>query len=93
MKTCETCRYMAEPRDKAWREHEPSANHRTCVRIIHGNGSPPNYPWLGRGDDSPEYDGDARKELAAVLDGSGYAARLVVLPSFGCVLHKERAAS
>ena len=25
-----------------------------------------------------------------VVDGSGYAARLLVLPNFGCILHEEK---
>jgi hypothetical protein len=51
----------------------------TCVRIVHGN---------KRGMDTPEH--PAAGQLAAVLDGSGYAARLVVLPAFGCVLHEPK---
>jgi len=47
----------------------------TCVRIIHGNKD---------GNDITD------KTMAAVLDGSGYSARLVVLPSFGCVLHESK---
>jgi hypothetical protein len=50
--------------------------HRTCTRIIHGNS------W-----DAPD---DADKQLALVTDGSGFAARLIVLPTFGCLLHEER---
>ncbi len=34
------------------------------------------------------FDSDAEKEIATVVDGSGYAARLCVLPTFGCVLHE-----
>lgn len=49
--------------------------HYSCVKIVHGNPS---------GDTPNEHD------LAAVLDGSGYAARLVVLPTFGCVLHESK---
>lgn len=56
-------------------ERDPWRPQRTCVRVIHGN----------------HYEVDdniAEKELAIVTDGSGYAARLLVLPTFGCVLHE-----
>ena len=83
--TCGTCRFMAAERDAQIRtgtdmgiEGDSSDTHHSCVRIVHGNGRP-----------RPDAPRDAM-ELAAVLDGSGYAARLVVLPSFGCVLHEER---
>ncbi len=52
---------------------------RTCVRIIHGN-----------------YNAHANdlkltfEQPAAVVDGSGYQARLIVLPTFGCVLHEPK---
>jgi hypothetical protein len=73
MNHCKTCRFMANERE----DYPMSRNHRTCVRIIHGN-------------DCRREDDSAEREPAAVLDGSGYAARLVVLPSFGCVLHEPR---
>ena len=47
------------------------------------------YPEYGNGGYDGEF-GPLRKQPAAVLDGSGYAARLVVLPTFGCALHEER---
>ncbi len=53
--------------------------HGTCVRIIHGNGDC--ETWDDR-------TADPDKELAYVTDGSGYSARLLVLPSFGCALHE-----
>lgn len=46
--------------------------HRKCFAIIHGNGS-------GAGE-------KMRAAPAAVLDGSGYAASLWTLPTFGCAL-------
>lgn len=85
MKTCATCRFMAGPRADAgldyWDEDAcdmVSTEHRSCVRIIHGNAT-------------AETRRRAANEPAAVVDGSGYAARLIVLPTFGCVLHEERA--
>ena len=50
----------------------------SCVRILHGNGS-----------EHGSLDYNPQKELAIVVDGSGYAARLKVQPTFGCVLHEE----
>lgn len=50
----------------------------TCVRIIHGNKD----AWLPVPSDA---------QPAIVVDGSGYAARLLVLPTFGCVLHEPKA--
>ena len=95
MTTCATCRFLAAPRD-SYDEHggvhvydptydgddEQVTSHRTCVRIIHGNGN------AGIGVDALSR---MNAEPALVTDGSGYAARLVVLPTFGCVLHEEKA--
>ncbi len=82
--TCTTCRFMAAERDDGltfWDEDEErSTKHHSCVRIIHGNGD----AKYDKG-----YDG-LSVEPALVTDGSGYAARLIVLPSFGCVLHEPR---
>lgn len=85
MKNCATCRFMAAERYGLDISGARDSDHRTCVRVIFGSG--PSYPYPERDE---EYVGDPRTEPAAVLDGSGYAARLVVLPSFGCVLHEER---
>ncbi len=83
MKHCATCKYMAPPRDipaltyyDSDTDTEYNSEHTTCTRILHGNG----------------YTDQKRSitELACVLDGSGYAARLVVLPDFGCVLHEDK---
>lgn len=89
MKTCATCRFMAAERiyedsnasgfmtisvDGEAPYEERVSQHRTCARIIHGNVS--NEPSV-------------LTEPAVVVDGSGYAARLLVLPTFGCVLHEE----
>lgn len=82
MKTCSTCRFMATSRDDGgltWFDsdyNEHTSDHATCVRVIHGN----------RGDQTDK----TAKEPAVVVDGSGYAARLLVLPTFGCVLHEEK---
>lgn len=90
MKTCATCRFMAAPR----RDYDgfavpsfysdetgevESAYRATCVRIVHGNARVNNLDeWKAR-----------EATPAVVVDGSGYAARLLVLPTFGCVLHEE----
>ena len=50
----------------------------TCVRIIHGN------------DYNPQTDAALPDQVAVVVDGSGYAARLAVKPDFGCVLWEEK---
>lgn len=76
---------MAEPRPITYynwdcpddEEPDHETEHRSCVRIIHGNA-----------DSSSET--QSASEPAVVIDGSGYAARLIVLPTFGCVLHEER---
>lgn len=57
-------------------ERSESSKHGTCVRIIHGNKDSRNE--------------SAIHEPAVVTDGSGYAAALRVLPSFGCVLWEEK---
>jgi len=69
---------MAEKRE-LYDLFEVVTEHRTCARIIHGNSH-------AKIDD----DQRVKTEPALVTDGSGYAARLVVLPTFGCVLHEER---
>jgi len=82
---CATCRFMAEPRSgtiETWDDEAETSyesEHRTCTRIIHGNG------YKERLDHSRTF-----QEPALVTDGSGYAARLVVLPTFGCVLHEAK---
>lgn len=90
MKTCATCRFFgAQDGVEIWDDdyegsfgkgdtHE--TDHHPCARIIHGNGS-----GVGRSSFA-----HVNKEPAIVTDGSGYAARLRVLPSFGCTLHEER---
>lgn len=72
---CATCRFMAEKRAIGWEDDDEIAHH-TCVRIIHGNGM--------------DLTCDPVKEQAVVVDGSGYAARLCVLPTFGCALHEPK---
>lgn len=75
---------MAEPRGRRFYEYEAETGteereteHRSRVRILHGNGDLEFEP----------YEKSAR-ESALVVDGSGYSARLIVLPTFGCVLHE-----
>jgi hypothetical protein len=80
MKTCESCRFLAAPRTSRWddeEEIEVTYYETTCVRIIHGN--------RHCGSAAP-----SKKQPAMVVDGSGYSARLLVLPTFGCVLHEEK---
>ncbi len=76
MNTCATCKYFGTERGLVNRfDDYNETKHHSCLRIIHGNG-----------DDS----GNPAHELAVVTDGSGYAARLCVLPTFGCVLHETK---
>lgn len=49
----------------------------TCTRIIHGN-------------EDMAAEERSRGELAVVVDGSGYAARLLVSGDFGCVLWEKK---
>lgn len=89
MRTCATCRFMAAKRDpfpdgleryNPDTDEDEATEHRTCVRIVHGNGYKDRTPpW-----------GQVKQEPAVVIDGSGYAARLLVLPTFGCTLHEPR---
>lgn len=81
MNRCATCRFAAVERDVAYDyDKDPPFDEReivrhTCVRIIHGN----------KDTFCPE---PSAAEPAMVVDGSGYAARLLVAPTFGCVLHE-----
>lgn len=84
--TCATCRFFGAraplahfsgfPDDRPDDFLGRESEHHYCARIIHGNAG-----GLGP---------TVLQEPAVVTDGSGYAARLRVLPSFGCVLHEER---
>lgn len=80
MKTCETCRFFGTGMGVSYWDDDKGdmveTEHRACARIIHGNGFQPERAPL--------------KELAVVTDGSGYSARLQVLPTFGCVLHESK---
>jgi len=80
MKTCETCRFFGSQMGVSFWDDDSGdtveSEHRACARIIHGNGYKPERPPL--------------TELAVVTDGSGYSARLRVLPTFGCVLHESK---
>jgi hypothetical protein len=76
MPRCGTCRFFgAESGLISWDDEsiDHASGHHNCVRILHGN--------------SGDHPG-AIRDLACVTDGSGYAASLKVLPTFGCVLHE-----
>lgn len=82
MNTCQSCRFMAAPRSASQIYIDDAGDfieseHATCTRIIHGNGD-------------NDLMRQSIRELAIVTDGSGYAARLRVLPEFGCVLHEMK---
>lgn len=86
MKQCSSCRFFGAPGGgvSIWddsadegRGDTRETDHHACARIIHGN--------KGRGAFA-----EVNAEPAIVTDGSGYAARLRVLPTFGCALHEER---
>lgn len=82
MERCETCRFFAQAErgvdlyDQDECEMLETGHH-SCLRILHGNSG--DVPF-----------GKAKEEPALVTDGSGYAARLCVLPTFGCVLHEPK---
>lgn len=50
--------------------------HHACLRIIHGNGGAHYHA--------------VKDEPALTADGSGYSARLIVLPTFSCALHEAK---
>ncbi len=81
MPTCSTCRFFgARGGVEIWDDEYDGGDlretdHHACARIIHGNGQQRDYRKVN-------------SEPAIVTDGSGYAARLRVLPSFGCALHE-----
>jgi hypothetical protein len=80
MSTCAQCQFWNRLGDS--REEFNEANdyngeelpHRTCFKIIHGNGSGVSM----------------KGAPAAVLDGSGYSASLWTLPTFGCNAFEEK---
>lgn len=85
--TCATCRFFgARMGVEVWDDDYDAGNgfgpgdtreteHHACARIIHGNGGGVDFAKVNA-------------EPAIVTDGSGYAARLRVLPTFGCALHE-----
>lgn len=81
MSTCASCKFFGSEMSLNGFDYETDVEletgHHACARIIHGNS----------GDDPMS---KVAKELAVVTDGSGYAARLRVLSSFGCVLHEAK---
>ena len=77
--TCGTCRYAGSQLDEEFDDeagYYVRPPHLHCTRIIHGNGSGPRKAKSN----TPAY----------VVDGSGYAASLCVLPTFGCLLWEVR---
>jgi len=80
MGRCATCKFFGTQMGvESWDDDADdmiATGHHACARVIHGNGH--------RNKKS------AANELAVVTDGSGYAARLQVMPAFGCVLHEEK---
>lgn len=82
--TCRTCRFLLGPSPiELWDDEADDVvetGHHACARIIHGNRTCAGANAVA-----------ARKSAACVVDGSGYAARLVVLPDeFGCALWEMR---
>lgn len=81
MKTCSTCLFFgAKMGVEVWdgeADDTRETDHHACARIIHGNGHQIPFAIVNA-------------EPAIVTDGSGFAARLRVLPTFGCALHEER---
>lgn len=80
MNKCETCRFMAAERD----HHAP--DYATCVAVVHGN----HAGSLSEGSDNCYYEYAEQDRKAVVLDGSCYAARLLVRKDFGCVLWEAK---
>ncbi len=71
---CATCKHLGEPNAVSFFDddcEEHESEHRNCNRIHHGNGTTTR---------------ETLTEPAVVTDGSGYVARLRVLPTFGCAL-------
>ena len=84
LNTCATCRFFGSAAPLDWyddAEEEHASEHHYCARVQHGNGG------------SAYQRETLAKDAAVVTDGSGYAARLRVLPTFGCVLHEPRTTS
>jgi hypothetical protein len=79
---CNTCRFFGRPNGLDWWDEATDTygetKHHNCVRIIHGNGG---GSWTRQ---------KTAVEPAVVTDGSGYAASLRVLPTFGCSLHESK---
>jgi hypothetical protein len=83
--SCATCRFWnRNGRNDEHMNWDSDANggegesvvtaHRRCLRILHGNAG------------MTKDEAAAARDLALVTDGSGYAAALRTLPTFGCVL-------
>jgi hypothetical protein len=102
---CETCRHFVVPaaKDTVWIAgvRVPSDGHfGTCARIKQGNETGADFLAASesqlaaaagiRRELDVELDRLATAEKAAVKDGSGYLAALVVKPDFGCVLHEPK---
>ena len=87
-KTCATCRFFGSPAPLTWfiyaegedasADEDGESEHHYCARIEHGNGG------------TSQQTKRLGTDLAVVTDGSGYAARLRVLPTFGCALYEAK---
>lgn len=78
MSTCAECRFWGTQKREFWREGADDyvqLPQRNCLKIIHGNGSP-----ASAAETTPAY----------VADGSGYAATLFTLATFGCSLFETK---
>jgi hypothetical protein len=81
--TCDSCKHFGEPDPlHAWVEledddEERASGHHECLRVLHGN--------AGGRETFERFE-----QPAVVVDGSGYVARLRVLPTFGCVLWESK---
>ena len=83
-KLCGTCKFFGtqdglsnDYSDGDNEDLDAKTEHHNCARIIHGNTD--QLPFEKK-----------QVEPAVVVDGSGYSARLKVLPTFGCTLHEEK---
>ena len=69
-RNCGTCRHWSASEARVTEDTPGISSHHRCIRILHGNGSRPHVEG----------------EPALIHDGSGYAATLWTLPTFGCAL-------
>lgn len=84
MEKCVTCKFFGEANHlDDWNEKGESreTKHHICDKVIHINAS---SNWVNHGYNK------GRDDLAVVIDGEGYIAKLLVLPDFGCILHQPK---